>query len=304
MENLDLIIPGDDTLSPEELQILQVKLWGLLGERTGRYTMGDSSSVPVELAQELLTSICFTLGIYLKEIGETQKLLVSADLSQLLKVGIRIIESQIETGKQLWQAACLSAPEIENIAYRDTLKSIGKFFKRYNRHFLAHQIPCSIDYPLCDPVPEQTMGIEYINEYLRRILMENDVLRRFDPCLTIRLLEGYCSDYRELLINLCEPVVTNAVGLVLIGGDPLPLEILDTHCARLAEIFVPLSEPEARRVLHEAAGRLCRMLNVENTVEQTYLVHLAAELAPRIFAALPYGNLNGVFTPSTEPENP
>lgn len=295
MEHLDLIIPGGGTLSTEELQILQVKLWGLLGERTGRYTMGDSSSVPVELAQELLTSICFTLGAYLKETGETQKLLVTADLSELLKAGIKIIESQIETGKQLWQAAWLSAPEIENTAYRDTLKSIGGFFKRYNRHFLAHQIPCSIDYPLCDPVPEQTMGIAYINEYLRRILMENDVLRRFDSRRIIRLLEGYCSDYIELLINLCEPVVTNAVGLVLLGENPLSLQITDAHRSRLAALFAPLSEIEAHHTLTEAAERLYRIVNIENEDEQKYLMRLAVELAPRILAALPHGNLDGIF---------
>ena len=41
-------------ISNEEKEMMQIKLWTLLGNVTERYTMGDSSSVPVEIAEELL----------------------------------------------------------------------------------------------------------------------------------------------------------------------------------------------------------------------------------------------------------
>jgi hypothetical protein len=79
-------------------------------------------------------------------------------------------------------------------------------------------VPCDIDYQLCRPVPEDLLGVEYVNEYLRRVVLENDFLRRFPKEPVIKLLENYCPDYRGLLINLYEPVATNALGSRSSGG--------------------------------------------------------------------------------------
>lgn len=51
-------------LSPEEQLLLQQQLLSLLARQTAHYTAGDSSSVPVETAERLLRSICFTLHIH------------------------------------------------------------------------------------------------------------------------------------------------------------------------------------------------------------------------------------------------
>jgi len=56
--------------------------------------------------------------------------------------------------------------------YKDTLTNIDFFFKRYDYHFFAHEIP-DIFYQLNQPVPQELQGIEYVNEYLSRLLKEN-----------------------------------------------------------------------------------------------------------------------------------
>ena len=48
-------------LSGEEISRLQEKLLELLARRTALYTMGESSSIPRETAEELLRSLCYTL---------------------------------------------------------------------------------------------------------------------------------------------------------------------------------------------------------------------------------------------------
>lgn len=284
-----------DALSGEELQIVSRKLWQLLAKRTALYTMGDSSSVPVETAQELLASILFTLEEYRKEYGESQKRFVTAELDPLLKLGTAVIESRVKDGRRLWQAACLSAPKIENISYRDTLRNIEGFFKHYDCRFFAHQIPCEIDYQLCRPVSDQCRGVEYIDEYLRHIVMENSILSRFESHLVLRVLEGYCPDYNGLLINLCEPVITNAIGLTLVGGQPQSLEVTEEDRARIAALFETLSDSKGRMALTEAARQLCRIQGITETAEQEYLTRSAEDLYPRISAALPAGGLDGIF---------
>ena len=286
--------------SDAELLAAQIKLWELLGRQVKSYTMGDSSSVRVETAQELLSSVCFTLGVELDGNPQTLKRLLAPGLDSRLADGVTAIEKKIETGKRLWQAACLSAPKIENLSLRDTLRSIGGFWRRYDHRYFAHQIPCDIDYQLCRPVPETVLGIDYINEYLHRILIEHDFLGRFDSKACIRLLEAYCPDYRGLLINLYEPVATNAVGLAMLGGDIRGLDIAQSQRARIAAILRPLPKARSIEALQSAASAACSALEIREPRARLYARKLAAALYPRIEAALPAGNLDGIFLTVTK----
>ncbi len=282
-------------LTEEDERIIQSKLWNLLARRTELYTMGDSSSVRIEIAQELLQSISFCLDLYLKKSGNTKKSFVEADLEELLKLGQAVCEEKIELGKLLYNKACLTAPEIENISYSDTLKDIGGFFKHYDYRFFAHQIPCDIDYQLCNPVKESMQGIEYINDYLGRIIIENDFVRRFEKNKAERLLLSYCSDYRGLLINLYAPLAANAIGLALLQEDVSTLNITASEGELLSKLFEPLSVTPAKKALSEAAIRVSSELKMSDDSSLRYLRKTAEELYPRIEAALPHGRLSGIF---------
>lgn len=284
-------------ITEEDERIIQTKLWQLLARRTELYTMGESSSVRIEIAQELLQSISFCLDLYLRQSGNTKKLFVNADLEELFKLGQAVCEEKIELGKLLYNKACLTAPEIENISYKDTLKDIGGFFKHYDYRFLAHQIPCDIDYQLCNPVKESLLGIEYINDYLGRIIIENDFVRRFENDRIENLLSSYCSDYRGLLINLYSPLAANAVGLALLNENVSTLNVTASDEEGLVKLFEPLSATPAKNALNEAALRVCAELNISDASSVRYLRKTAEELYPRIEAALPHGKLDGIFLP-------
>jgi hypothetical protein len=286
---------GDGALSGAEWQRVQLKLWQLLAKRTGRYTMQESSSVSMETAQELLESICFTLRIFLSENHATQKLLETENLDELLESGQKILEAKSKAAKHLWELTCMSSPSIQNLSYRDTMQGIGGFFKRYDYRFFAHHIPCDIDYQLCHPVPDTYVGVEYLSEYLHRALTENQILHCFDLGLVKALLSSYCPDYQGLLINLCEPVITNGVGLCLIEKDPTLLQITPPDRARLMRRFDLLPELEARAVLHEAADRFCCRLNLTDPFTKNYVTNTAIDLYPRLAVVLSSGDLSGLF---------
>jgi hypothetical protein len=251
--------------------------------------------VPAETARELLASLCFTLGLYLKESGSPAGRLVTDDLNDLFQQGIRVIEEKLACAKKLYQAACLGAPDIENISFRDTLRNLGLFFRRYDYRFFAHLVPCSVDYQLCHAVPDEPGGVEYVTEYLRRVIIENDFLRHFDRVRVEGLLRCYCPDYRGLLVNLYEPAAANAVGLVLTGGDVLSLDVTDHDRARLASLFEPLPASRAKESLLNAAARLCRTLEIRDDAARDYLAMTASSLFPRIAAAREHGGLDGIF---------
>ena len=285
-----------ETLSEEE-QSIQTKLYVLLKRRTELYTMGEHSSVRIETAQELLQSVIFCLDLYLKQSGNKRKLLAKADLEELFRLGQVVIEEQLELGKKLYQIACSSAPKIENTSYKDTLSGIGDFFKRYDYRFFAHLMPCDIDYQLCNPVQESLKGVEYINQYLGRIIIENSFVGKFEKSIAERLLNSYCSDYKGLVINIYAPLAANAVGLALLREEVRPLNISETDGERLAELFEPLSVTPAKEALRTAANRACAELEINDASSVRYMRKTAEELFPRIEAALPRGGLNGIFVP-------
>lgn len=282
-----LPIPSWGTLSQGEREKLAGDLWKLLEWVARQYTMGESSSLPEEIAQELLSSLCFTLTMAGEGVWDRSE--------QAVERGRAAICRQVEWGKRLWAAVVESDPGLENRSCRETLESIESFFSRYDIRYFAHQVPCDIDYQLCIPVPEELPGICYVNSYLQRMLWENGVLSRFDRQTVIQLLKRSCPDYRGLLINLCQPVWTNAVGLLLAGGQPMELNFGKEERQVLQRRFAPLTRKGQEDLLEEGARRLCRGMGLEQPEGQKYLAAVARDLRPRLGAALAGGDLSHLF---------
>ena len=100
--NLYIDILAEDNfenIDENNREIVVLKLWELLGKVTERYTMGDSSSVPEEVAEELLRSICFLLKRELGDLKTSVQLLESEDLEKILKSAWINIEKDIAKGK-------------------------------------------------------------------------------------------------------------------------------------------------------------------------------------------------------------
>jgi hypothetical protein len=281
-------------VSPEDAIAFQHRLLRLLERRTAIYTMGDSTSVPKDVAVDLLRSVCFVLGIDPAD-PEVPERLLRVDLEDEFRRGLEDLERKVELAKRLWRDVCVAMPPIANVALQDTLASIGDFPKQYDFRSMAHEIPCSIDYPLCHPAPESLLGVDYINEYLRRLLTEADFLRRFELDGCVRVLERSCPDYVGLLVNLYEPIATNVIGRAVIGADPAPLVISVEERDEVARRLGGLSGVERERVMREAAAAACEAVGVDEEGTCEYLCALASELQPRIEVALVSGGLRGVF---------
>jgi hypothetical protein len=285
----------DGSLREEDITALQANLLTLLAERVKSYTMGDSSSVPIEIAEQLYQSICFSIGLYLKASDHSLALLITASPKQVLKAAWAEIEAQIKIGKKLLRQVKATRSHIKNISYEDTLKEVTDFFKNYDYRLFAHEIPCSIDYQLSSPVNESLKGIEYINEYLRRLLIENTFCQCFHGAQMAALLYSYSVDYIDLLINLYEPAAINAVALSMLKGNILELDISPSQRELLSLLFQKWSEDEAKRNLFQAAEDLCDFLDIQDAAAKDYLKKTALAAYPRIKAALPAHRLDKIF---------
>ncbi|MGL5354312.1 MAG: DUF6179 domain-containing protein, partial [Clostridium sp.] len=91
-------------ISNEDKEIMLINLWTLLGKVTERYTMGDSSSVTVEIAEELLKSIIFLFKKEMRTPKSKVDLLNCESLEGTWKDSWIILEADVRIGKALLEA--------------------------------------------------------------------------------------------------------------------------------------------------------------------------------------------------------
>ena len=103
-------------LTQAEQQALQAKLFALLARQVRNYTKGESDSVPVETAQALLDSICFTLGLDLEDPGERGRELLARDLAKELTSRRERLRGEMVRGNILWVSLCRALPPVKNRA--------------------------------------------------------------------------------------------------------------------------------------------------------------------------------------------
>lgn len=280
--------------APESLVVFQERFLRLLERRTAIYTMGESTSVPKHVAVDLLRSVSFVLGVD-PERPEIPERLLAVDLEDEFRRNLADIERNVELTGRLWREVGEVMPPIPSTALHDTLASIGDFPRLYDFRSMAHEIPCTIDYPLCHPVAETLAGVDYVNEYLARLLIEADFLRRFETEACSRVLERVSRDYVDLPVNLYEPIAANAIGRAVIGQDPSGLIISDEGRARIARRLGPLGNAERTGVIREGALAVCDALGIGDDDARRYVEDVTPELLPRIEVGLARGELRGVF---------
>ena len=156
--------------SAEGAQTFDARLISLLAWQTRKYTKGESSSVTVETAQELLASLRYTLAVVTEETHMPRERLLTEELTPLIRQGQELLRGRLERAEQLWTAAGRTEPGLRNVYYADTLRGIGDYFKHYDLYFFAHMKPPCIDYPLLIAADEALQGMYFTEEYLKRVL--------------------------------------------------------------------------------------------------------------------------------------
>ena len=283
--------PGESGLFPaaqeagfsrDEEKILEARLFALLYKQARLKTQGDHATMREEAAAELLRSLVFTLRAALSQAGLPMRALLSADLWALLQQGQAFLQQARSEAEALYRTAVQTVRAFENRSLLDTLAGVGLFFRQYDVRLYAHCIPAHIDYQLCLPVPQELAGALYVLEYLKRMLTENEWMTRFAPGRAALLLSRVSPAYRELLINLYEPAMANAVCLTLLGQDASTLEITRAQAAEVFHVLSPLPAPRARARLAAAARLACARLSIADLRAEDYHVRAAQALYPRL----------------------
>lgn len=269
-------------LTAEEQNVVQARLWALLARQARLRTQGDHSSLREEDAAELLDSLVFTLRYQLFREGLALRALLTADLAELLQRGQAALQACFGETEALYDTALRTVAAFGSRSLQDTLKGVGVFFRAYDVRLYAHRIPAEFDYQLCLPVPDGLRGVLYVHSYLERLLGENALLMRFSPARVTALLGRFAPEYRDLLINLYEPVAAVTVGLSLLGGGETLLELTRAQAEQIHWMLSAFPPVAAHNWLSEAAEAACRRLIITDASAVSYLCEAAKTFHPRI----------------------
>ena len=277
-----------DTSNSIIMDIDRLQLIELLAQKCDEWTRGESSSLPAEKAQDILTSILYVISLARKEPQDT------ISVSELFERGLVCVQKKLFSCHMLQRRILKNLFNTPNVFYRSTIEGgINGFFKLYSPQFSAHEIHITADYPVCQGRPVME-GVEFIEEYLSRIDAENAFCNLFDPVLVHRLLLGLSPDYAQLPVNIFEPVLLSALGLIMAGRLPADLGLTPYDILLLEDTFEGKTKEQIESALCTALNRLKTYLDVpERSI--AYAAACLPALAANIANATEHNALDKVF---------
>jgi hypothetical protein len=285
-----------------DVERLQYECLGFLAHIVERFNAGESSSIRVEKAQEIMISNMFTISLWLKTYHNPDDAIIALrneQIPELYEKGRKRIDTMVAAVKSIHFKILQQLMDTKNIFYRATIvDGIKGFFKLYYPDYGAHEIHITADYPVYNHIPKLA-GIEFIHAYLSAIYYENQFCLHFLPDDIHHLLCGYIKDYQELLINIYEQVLTAAIGCILTGTDVHTLDISEDGAIYLDCLFTGKTKIDILATIQNAVYELKRILTFPYELE-LYIQNSLPLIADKIKIAMREQFLDHVFyTPSS-----
>ncbi|CDM69941.1 hypothetical protein CM240_2824 [Clostridium bornimense] len=282
----------------ELLQRINYERMKLLREQLTYYTNNESSSVMVEVAEEIMKSIDFTIGFYLKsfdDIGLIIEKLQHDCLEDIFKEGKKFIDIEVIKCKSLFDKVKNNKLNITNYSYDDTIDyGLDVFFKKYDSRFAAHIAPCSVDYQLSIDFMDY-IGVEYIKNYLTALYVENTFCSYFDINLIKTLLRSYDDQWESLLLNIFEIVLTNAIALSIVGKDIKGLNVTDMDKEIIISRLQGLSISEIIDIFIFEGNNCCDLLKIEDKNIRLYIKETSIKIGKEVTSKLRNKSLDKII---------
>ena len=222
-------------------------------------------------------------------------------LKLLFEHGLKLVRRKKAVSRHLQKKILENLLDTPNVYYRSTIADgINGFFKLYRPQFAAHEIHITADYPVLIGRPELD-GIEFIEQYLRCIRAENAFCVCFAPQDIHHLLCGLTQDYRSVPLNIFEPVLLSALGLVIQKRNPKRLDLTKQELSLLYRFFSGQTQKEIQASLKQALLDLDEKMNLPQISVQ-YASLCIPKLAETIRNAVKMETLDKVFLIPAYPE--
>lgn len=271
-------------LSPEQQQKIMGQMYLLMGKQVQSYHkhrhMGNNSSVPVELAQDLMESIEYT-------VNQVGGLFAHPNAEEALKLGQAILEDKVSKAKTMLDLANGTAPHWQTECRWEALRYLHHYLDTYDPQHLAHKGPDNLFYPILISLPEGIQGIDCCLFYLNILWFENQIMAGIPD----DTLDQFWDYLPTATLNQCESLLINGIGKALIGSkiDPLVFDP-DEHM----QLIVAMTKAH-EDALYSAADLLCQWLNLKDENARRYVFAIIPQLSMWIGSKLNIQNIGNLF---------
>ena len=253
--------------SPEEQQRVMNQMYCLCGKQVQSYHkhrhMGSNSSVPVELAQDLMMSIAYTIelvgGVY-----------AHANLENALLLGQEVLESKLSKAGSMLELVNATAPDWQTEYRWEALRYLHRYLGQYDHLHLAHKGPDDLFYPVLISPPEGIKGIDSCIFYLNILRIENQIMAGVPEDALEQLWERLPNG----TVNQCEHLLINGIGKALLGTGINPLVFESEERMQLMIILTSTSEDE----LKNAVKVLCKWLTLTDHNACKYIENVIPQI--------------------------
>ena len=271
-------------ISPEEQQKVMEQMYLLMGKQVQSYHkhrhMGNNSSVPVELAQELMESIEYTIGL----VGGVY---AHRNIGEALVLGQEILESKLSKAKLMLELVNGTTPQWQTECRWEALRYLRHYLEQYDHLHLAHKGPEDLFYPILISPPEGIKGIDSCLFYLNILWIENQIMAGVPE----DALEQFWDRLLAATLNQCEPLLINGIGKALLGTG---IDSLVFETEEHMQLIVALMRATEDR-LKDAAKLLCQWLHLKDENARMYVESVVPQLTMWIGDNIRGGNLENVF---------
>lgn len=297
-------------LNESDLENIQLQCISLLTYKCERYNMDESSSIRVETAESIMRSNLYSIGLYLKSLPDPDHAAAELKEVKIFKMyerGRKLVNARFQEAKRIYNMVQNNKLDTINHSYNSTLSEDGikTFFKSYNLDYESYDFPASIDYQLCNPV-DYLVGVEFAQKYLEHLYLENEFCMNFAAENIHHLLYGYDKGYADLLINIFEHVLTEALGCSLANRNIRELSLSLEDIQNLQKKLLNYNNHTLMLNIHKAAKNVSEELNITNLSLQRYIEKSLPKIASSIENALKLNTLSKVFiipvNPNLEPK--
>ena len=271
-------------LSPEEQQRAMNQMYLLMGKQVQSYHkhrhMGNNSSVSVELAQELMESIEYTIGL----VGGVY---AHRNIGEALVLGQEILESRLSKAKSMLELVNGTAPQWQTECRWEALRYLRHYLEQYDYLHLAHKGPDDLFYPILISPPEGIRGIDSCLFYLNILWIENQIMAGVPE----DVLEQFWDRLPAATFNQCEHLLINGIGKALLGSGLDPLTFSPEEQMQI--VFAMRTATEEK--LKSAAELLCHRLDLKDEKARAYVQTVVPQLTMWIGDNVRSGNVENLF---------
>lgn len=249
--------------SPEEQREIMEQMYQLCEKQVKSYHkhrhMGNNSSVPIELAQNLIESIVYTVDLA----GGVH---TNINIEEALRLGQKILENRLIQAKSMLELVMGTAPQWQTECRWEALRCLRHYLDNYDHLHMAHKYPENLYYPILISPPEGIKGIDSCLFYLSILWIENRIMAGIPD----DALNRFWDHLPNGSPNQCENLLINGMGKALINAGLNQLVFQPDEYQQLLSVLLNATT----ETLQSAGNRLCQWLDLNDESAQKYVLSL------------------------------